>query len=219
MDSRRERAETLRLRTLPFRFRSLAVLAGFIALLNACERRAAPPVPASDNVLVRAELRSWRVAGRARHLYLQLDGPSPYDDLDGRIEFTSLALRREYLLAHDRSGAPRLGRMTPGEALRPMLGGDPDDRLEAIYTLSLDQARCITRDRVFSTPYVLLGTNSNTGLRRTMESCGLGLPERVLSSGGVLGEFPGIEYDPGVEVPESDWASFGLTSNAAVRSK
>jgi hypothetical protein len=43
-----------------------------------------------------------------------------------------------------------------------------------------------------------------------MESCGLGLPRRVLNSGGVLGEFPGIDLDPGPEVPEGEWGVFGL---------
>lgn len=198
-----------------FRVSLLLLLTGQAVALTACGRGAPATPDTRGSVVVRAELRSWKVAGRARHLYLQVDAPPPYDELDGRVEFTSLALRRGYALDSDSSGQPRVGRMTIGEPLAPALGGDPGDRLEAVYTLTLEQAECVTRDRVFSAPYVLLGTNSNAGLRRTMESCGLGIPARVLQGGGMLGEFPGIETDPGEELPGAEWASFGLAASAA----
>ncbi|HBS29284.1 MAG TPA: hypothetical protein DEB06_07495 [Phycisphaerales bacterium] len=190
------------------------VCAGVAVLFLGWTRRPSNAPLAGVEPVVRAELRSWVVAGRGRHLFLQIDAPSPHDALDGRVEFTSLALRRGYRARDDSTGMPRVGRMTPGEVLRPVLGRAPDNRLEAVYTLSLGQAECLTRDRVFSAPYVLLGANSNAALRRTMESCGVGVPARVLRGAGPLGEFPGIDQDPGPEVPSDQWPALGLAARA-----
>jgi hypothetical protein len=127
------------------------------------------------------------------------------------VEFTSVALRTDYDASLDRSGMARVGRMR-GWNLGPSFGfaPPPDNRLEAMYVLSLEQARCLARDRVYSEPYVLLGSNSNAGLRRAFDECGVPLPEAVLASGGVLGEFPGVLSDVGSEVPREKLADFGV---------
>ena len=102
--------------------------------------------------------------------------------------------------------------MTPGRPLGPTgFVPIPDNRVEARYKLTLGpQARCLQRDRVFNEPYMLLGADETPRVRRVMESCGLGLPARVLGGGGLLGEFPGIDRDPGAEVPERDWGRLGV---------
>lgn len=167
-----------------------------------------PAVPAVE---CRAELRSWVVAGRGRHLYLEIMCPEPYSEYSGRVEFTSVALRPDYDFARDTSGMARVGRMRGGH-LGPSfaLAPPPDNRLEAVYVLSVEQARCLARDRVYSEPYVLLGSNSNAGLRRAFDECGVRLPEAVLASGGVLGEFPGLLSDVGPEVLPERLADFGV---------
>lgn len=162
-------------------------------------------------VMCTAELRSWIVAGRGRHMYLQIAAPEPFGELSGRIEFTSLALRKDYNPWADTSRQPRIGRMTPGRTLGPLaFGPSPDNRLEARYAISIAQARALQRDRVFTEVYALLGANSSSGLRRTMEDAGLTLPGHVLRAGGALGEFPGVEFDPGPEIPSEDWGALGL---------
>lgn len=159
-----------------------------------------------------AELRSWVVAGRGRHLYLELRCPPPYEGLSGRVEFTSLSLRPDYVRRADASGSPRLARMAPGVHLGPPRGlaPAPDNRLVARFWLTPGQAACLQRQRVFSEAYVLLGPNSNSAMRHALESCGCGVPDAVLRGGGVLGEFPGIDTDPGEELPAWRWPLLGL---------
>lgn len=168
---------------------------------------------AEQGVVCSAELRSWIVAGRGRHMYLQISAPEPFGELSGRIEFTSLALRQDYNPWSDTSKQPRIGRMTPGRTLGPLgFGPAPDNRLEAKYAISVAQARALQRDRVFTEAYALLGANSSSGLRRAMEDAGLSLPDHVLRAGGALGEFPGVEFDPGPEIPTGNWGALGLNA-------
>lgn len=164
-----------------------------------------------------AELRSWVVAGWGRHMYLQIDCPCEYDHLDGRIEYTSAAMRSDYVPPEDPLRAARVTRMQPGFHLQPMLrpGEEVQTRLEAVYTISLEQARCLQRDRMFSAQYALLGTNSSSGLRRAAEDCGCTIPPHVANAGGALGEFPGVNFDPGEEVPAELWTQYGFPAGPA----
>lgn len=157
---------------------------------------------------VSAELRSWVVAGWGRHLYLQVLPSGGTGVLAERVEFTSAALRDDYR-SPDEPIAPRVARMTRGRALRP-LTGVPDNRLEARYVITAAQARALQRDRLYARPYALLGPNSNSGLRRTMEDAGLSMPASAINAGGALGEFPGVELDPGPELPVEQWGRFGV---------
>lgn len=192
--------------------------AAALALLPACERseqkttpteeiaaEAQPPQP----ILCRAELRSFIVAGRGRHLYLLIDCPDEYDQYDGRVEYTSAAMRSDYTAPTDRSGAARVAKMTAGRPLYPIIQ-NADDRFEAEFEITLDQAICLQQDRVFSERYALVGTNSSSGLRRVMEECGCEIPSRILNSGGVFGEFPGINKDPGRFLDRNLWPGFGI---------
>lgn len=203
------------------RFGALLALAGAFLTIAAgmtrCSARASDPlqpprsVSEAPEVEIRAELRSWVVAGRGRHMYLQIFAPEPYEELSGRVEYTTVALRSDYEPWSDTSGAPRVGRMSRGRILCPLpFGPAADNRLEATYTLTVEQARILQRDRIFDQPYVLVGTNSSSGLRRVMEEAGLRLPEHVLRGGGVFGEFPGVQLSPGEELPPERWASHGL---------
>jgi hypothetical protein len=163
---------------------------------------------------VRAELRSWVVAGRGRHLYLEILPVNSAGAGGERVEFTAAMLRRDYRYTRDRGGSPRVARMRGGPLNPPAFCGPPDNRLEATYELTPEQARCLARDRLFSTPYALLGANSNAGLRRVMSECGCALPPHVLAGGGWLGEFPGIDADVGEDVPETRWGEFGIERSA-----
>ncbi len=157
-----------------------------------------------------AELRSWVVAGWGRHLYLQILEAPGYEQLAGRVEFTSALMRDDYRPSGDATGKPRIARMTIGEHLGPIMDIEPDNRLEGELLLTPAQARCLQRDRVFSEPYSLVTTNSSSGLRAAIESCGCAIPMHVAQSGGVLGEFPGIDRSPGAEVDAGEWRRFGL---------
>ncbi len=191
---------------------AIALATGAVGTLLLRTPQAEPATAAICN----GQLRSWIVAGRARHLYLELNCPPPHERLSGRVEFTSAALRRDYDAASDRSGPARLARMTPGRPLAPpSFSPPPDGRLEATYRLTPDQAAALQRDRVFDAPYVLLCTNSNAALRRVMESSGLTMPPRVLAGAGVTGEFPGIDCDPGNEVSLEQWTHYGIVSRPA----
>lgn len=141
--------------------------------------------------------------------------PTPgFRELAGRVEYTAASQRDDYTAPVSVALAGRVARMTPGVHLRPIFGV-ADDRIEARYWLTAAQARELQRDRVFASPYVLVGTNSNTGLARAMKDAGLTLPDRVSQGGGVLGEFPGIDLDVGEDVPKERWASFGIGFKAA----
>lgn len=187
----------------------LAASLGAVALRPESGARAAGAAPA--RCACRAELRSWVVAGRGRHLYLDVKCEPSDPMLERRVEYSTLIHRADYRYTRDASGQPRLGRLRgPGVLRPPSFSGPPDDRLEAVYELTCDQARALQRDRVFDVPYVLLGSNSNSGLRRAMEEAGLGLPAHVIGGGGLLGEFPGIDMDAGRELPRGEWGRFGL---------
>lgn len=86
--------------------RSIATLAAALLLtLAACSEQspqsARPhtpePLPAAlPDIECTVELRSWIVAGRGRHLYLDCDCPDPYDHLNTRIEYTKITLRTDH---------------------------------------------------------------------------------------------------------------------------
>jgi hypothetical protein len=194
--------------------RAIACLAASapIVLTFACTRVESPAPEQSAPVECDVELRSWVVAGRGRHLYLSCDCPDGYEQLEDRIEFTSIALRWDFDAALATDGLHRIARMTRGANLGPVLGA-PDDRLEATWRLDTGTLACLQRDRAFALEYRLLGPNSNSGIRAVAEACGLALPPHVLSGGGMLGEFPGIELSPGDEVPEDLWESVGIPKN------
>lgn len=186
----------------------VAALFAWGALRPAARERAEAVRP----VLCRAELRSWVVLGRGRHLYLEVECPPSHESLSGRVEFTSVMIRNDYRYTRDASGQPRVGAMRGGRVVPPPFAGPPDNRLEAVYELTLDQVRRLRRDRVFEAPYMLVGPNSNAAMRRVAEECGVTLPPRVLGGFGLLGEFPGIEADVGAEVDPSEWQRFGVVS-------
>lgn len=166
-----------------------------------------PPVAP---VVCHAELRSWVVLGRGRHMYLRVECPPPFERLSGRVEFTSVMIRNDYRYTRDVSGQPRVGRMRGGIVRPPTIAGPPDNRLEAAYELTLDQVRCLRRDRVFEAAYMLIGPNSNAAMRRVTSECGVALPARVLAGIGLLGEFPGIDAEVGAEVEPAEWPRFGV---------
>lgn len=191
------------------------IAAGAVAVAIASGKRVPVPAAVQNEVMARAELRSWIVAWRGRHLYLEIIAPPGHESLSGRVEYTAAILRRDYRYTHDESGQPRVARMRGGNLRPPTFAGPPDDRLEAVYEITLEQARCLQRDRVFSEPYMLVGANSNAGLRRAMEECGLRLPERLLTGAGLFGEFPGIDQSVGDEIPSRWWALHGIGGDAA----
>lgn len=127
-----------------------------------------------------------------------------------RVEFGSTAQRTDYRAPENLERAGRIARMTPGVILRPVLG-EPDNRLEAEYWLSAAQVESLLRDRVFALPYHLVGRNSNSAMARAMREAGLALPAPVADGGGLLGEFPGIDLDPGPDIPRDRWVEFGVT--------
>lgn len=172
---------------------------------------AAAAEPPTEPVGCSAELRSWVVAFRGRHMYLLIDCPEPLAHLSGRVEYTTAAMRFDYRAGWDSGEMPLVARMNPGRVLQPFPNSPaPDNRLEASYEITAEQARCLQRDRLYSAPYVLVGSNSSSGLRAAMEACGLDVPERVLAGRGTFGEFPGIDFPAGDEVPAERWAEFGL---------
>lgn len=158
---------------------------------------------------IRAELRSWVVAGRGRHLFLQIEAPAPNGGTMPRIEFTNASLRRDYRAPSDPALGGRVCRMNAGLPLHPVFG-EADNRIEAVYWLTAHQFEELTRDRVWSAGYSLLGTNSNSGMARVLKDVGLSLPPRVRDGGGILGEFPGIDRDPGPEIQRSQWERYGI---------
>ncbi len=196
----------------PIAFALLAVL--FVSLA------AAGPMP--KRYVCDAELRSWVVLARGRHLYLEIKNlPEAHAHLRPRIEFTSAHLRHDYQPPSRASESdswggtlPRVARMTRGSRLFSPLA-QPRDRLEARYKLTLAQLEALQRDRLFTAAYELTGPNSNAALRRVMESVGLRLPARVTNSGGLLGEFPGIDASVGAELPASRWPEFGVPGGPA----
>ncbi|MEM9083299.1 MAG: hypothetical protein AAGB34_06860 [Planctomycetota bacterium] len=165
----------------------------------------APPLPPCT-----AELRSWVVAGRGRHLYLDLDCPEPITELSGRVEYTESRLRRGYVPPSDPQKVNRLVRLDRASILRPPIERLAQDRLEQRFELSAKQALFLQRDRLFLVRYQLLGPNSNSAMRSVLEAAGIQLNPKMIASGGPLGSFPGIQLPAGEEVPPSRWAEFGF---------
>lgn len=175
------------------------------------QETAASPEP----VLCRAELRSFIVAGKGRHLYLLIDCPPGFDEYDGRVEYTTAAMRRDYTPPEDRSGAARVAKMSAGHPLYPIIE-NAQDRFEAEFEITLEQAICLQQDRVFTKRYALLGENSSSGLRRTLELCDCEMPSRIVASGGIFGEFPGIDRDPGPVLDRDRWPDYGIDGEAEI---
>ena len=165
--------------------------------------------PESEAPMCRGELKSWVVAGRGRHLFLEIACPTPNEALAGLVEFASTAVRRDFNWTLDPDGHPRVSRMEIGQRVLPAMAGPPDNRLEGVFEFSVEQAKCLLRDRLYTKPYFILGPNSNSAMRAACESCDFQLPDHVLNGGGVLGEFPGMEKSPGDEIPRSQWQTFG----------
>lgn len=187
-------------------------------LVLACEQRPRPPQPsaarASAHAVCACELRSWVVARTGRHLYVAIDCPPGLDHLDTVVEFTSAAIRRDFVGPFDPENPPRLARMTRGVRLRPAFGDASGDRLELSFTLTAEDAARFQRDRVFATPYVLLGANSNAAMRAALGEVGVILPAHVLAGAGATGSFPGVDFDAGPELPADAWAAHGLAGEA-----
>lgn len=165
--------------------------------------------PEPKIVLCRVELRSFIVAGRGRHLYLLIECPEGYEQFSTRVEYTTASYRDDYTPPNDRSVAARVAKMTRGRPLQPIIA-DAQDRMEAEFEITLEQAICLQRDRVFAARYALLGTNSSSGLRRAMELCDCEVPAQVLAGRGAFGEFPGIDLDPGPVLDRELWSDFGI---------
>lgn len=189
----------------------------------------------ADAEIICVELRSWVVFGQGRHLYAlvyppghprwhavraaasaqapERDVPPTAAELVGvaRVEYWKTDLRDGYSPPTDAAKAERIAKVQDGVVVRPMLA-PPDNRLEAAYTVTARQARELTRDRVFTERYLLLGPNSTSGLRAAFRAAGLEFPPRVLAGRGVLGEFPGVDLSPGSEIPAEAWSMFGLPS-------
>ncbi len=159
------------------------------------------------------ELRSWVVAGRGRHMLLDIECPPPFEHLTGVVEFANTAFREDFEWTLDPRGTPRIARMTPGVRVRPIFPGTPE-RVESTFDISVETAACLQRDRVFELAYFLLGPNSNSAIRAACENCGVNIPVHVLLSGGPLGEFPGVELTPGSEIPADQWPSAGWKHHA-----
>lgn len=180
---------------------------GVLAAMGAVLARPGPPP-----ILCECEARSWVVALGRRHLYLDIRCPEPYGRLSGRVEFTESRLRSDYAVPPSPERRNRLAKMSRGSVLRPPpFVTDMRDRAEGqSFLITPEQAECLQRDRVFRAQYILLGPNSNSALRAVAEGCGCPLPVRPLQSGGMMGEFPGIEMSPGPELAALEWAMFGL---------
>lgn len=126
-----------------------------------------------------------------------------------RIEYWRTGIRDGYAPPSDDNLADRIAKVQAGTAVRPMLG-PADNRLEAAYLVTPAQARELARDRVFQSRYLLLGPNSTSALRAAFRSAGLDLPAHVVAGRGVLGEFPGVDIDPGPEIAAEGWSRVGL---------
>ena len=146
-------------------------------------------------------------------MLLEIDCPDAHDELDGVVEFTTASYRMDYDASLDLAEAPRIARMTPGVRLQPFLGSDdrfPKERVEARWEIPLETARCLQRDRVFADRYALLGPNSNSAMAAVLAACGIDAPDAVLAGAGLFGEFPGVDLDPGEEIPAAEWPAFGI---------
>lgn len=203
-----------------------------VALIGAGLILALRPTTARETAAIRVELRSWVVFGQGRHLYALVyppthprslaaaaprsqaparDVPPTADELVGvaRVEYWKTDLRDGYTPPADAARAERIAKVQAGVVVRPLLAA-PDNRLEAVYLVTPEQALELTRDRVFAERYFLLGPNSTSGLRAAFRAAGLEFPARVLAGRGALGEFPGVDLPAGAEIAPGRWAEFGL---------
>ncbi len=191
-----------------------ALCAGVIvaAIAGAWGMLALAPEPKPAPELALVEIRSWVVAGRGRHMYARITAPDGYEELSTVVEYTGAFMREGYVPPREGSLRDRIVMMERGERVHPFLDIPMDNRLEAVYWVTLDQARELQRDRAFERKYFLLGPNSSSGLRAALESARIPLPSamRVTGMGGPLGEFPGIELSPGNELAPDQWRAHGL---------
>ena len=124
------------------------VAATVAGTLTSCGQVGSAASTGSAQVTCDAELRSWIVAGRGRHMYLEIGCPVGFDHLDGRVEYTFASMRRDYEGAFNEGGMPRVARMTRGIILFPLPGApEPDHRLEKRYEITPKQAACLQPPR------------------------------------------------------------------------
>lgn len=171
---------------------------------------AVAPTPEDPEAHALVEIRSWVVAGRGRHMYAQITAPPGHEHLSTIVEYTGAFARRGYTPPEDRGRADRIVKVARGDRVYPFLDIPMDHRLEAVYWLPLDAVRELQRDRAFTGRYALLGPNSSSGLRAAFESAGVPLPNALRASGGVWGEFPGVEFPPGDELAPEVWREHGF---------
>lgn len=171
--------------------------------------------PRPQCVVCRAELYSWTVSRPhpGRHLYLQIECPAEYEHLNGRVEYTSAMLRRDYRPTTGPDSEPRVIRMTRGAHLVPYIGdAEATRRLEAFYLITPAQAACLQRDRMYERAYSLLGPNSTSGMLAALRACGCAIPNHIATKGGWINEFPGAEMSPGRELRPDEWAQYGIAT-------
>lgn len=182
------------------------------AILGVWGMLALAPEPTPVPELALVEIRSWVVAGRGRHMYARITAPEGREELSTIVEYTGAFMRGGYVPPRDAALRDRIVMVERGERVYPFLDIPMDNRLEAVYWVTLDQARELQRDRAFDRRYFLLGPNSSSGLRAALEAAGIPLPSamRVTGMGGPLGEFPGIAQSPGSELTPESWRAHGL---------
>ncbi|MGP1310625.1 MAG: hypothetical protein ACTS27_10550 [Phycisphaerales bacterium] len=186
----------------------IAVL--LFALLGAGFVLALAPAPTEPAPLALVEVRSWVVLGRGRHMYARITAPPGHERLSTVVEYTGAFMRSGYVRPEAFIDQDRIVKARRGERVLPMLDVPMDQRLEAVYWLPLETIEELQRDRAFAARYFLTGPNSSSGLRAAFESSGIPLPSAMFGLGGVLGEFPGIEYLPGAEIEARDWPRIGF---------
>jgi hypothetical protein len=190
------------------RFAAL-VFALALAAIGMLATVSAPPAEVPQTLAL-VEIRSWVVAGQGRHMYALITPPPGRDDLATIVEYTGAFARKGYSPPKDRARADRIVKVARGDRVYPFLDIPMDNRLEAVYWLPVETVEELQRDRAFTSRYFILGPNSSSGLRAAFESSGVPLPPHVLASGGALGEFPGVEFPPGAELPPDQWSEFGF---------
>ncbi len=167
--------------------------------------------PDDPDPLALVEIRSWVVAGRGRHMYAQITSPPGHEHLSTIVEYTGAFARTGYAPPSDRARADRIVKVARGDRVHPFLDIPMDNRLEAVYWLPVETIEELQRDRAFTGRYSLLGPNSSSGLRAAFESSGVPLPASLRASGGVWGEFPGVELAPGEELAPDQWRDHGFS--------
>ncbi len=192
------------------------VVAVWICALGSCDNGGLPAVggdeliaEAGEGSMCACELRSWVVAGRGRHMYLEIDCPDEFDHLDGVVEFGSAMQRSDWRGRWERENMPRVAKINRGVRIEPVLV-EADNRLEAEYAVTLEQASELHRDRLWEDVYRLLGPNSTSAMLRALSEAKLALPEHVLAEGRPFASFPGAEFELGEEAVAERWGEFGL---------